>query len=96
MAEGVGWGAVKPVTVQYGGRVGCNERRQASVIEEVPLGLMRRILMALVDDPVTTGRDREESDISTEIGVQLKDGCGLRPMVDTRGITANDSVRVNQ
>ncbi len=55
MAEGVGCGAVKPVTVQYGGNVACNDCRQASVIEAVPLGFMRRILTALVDDPVTEG-----------------------------------------
>lgn len=46
---------MKPVTVQCGGRVCSSDRRQASVMDEVPLGLMRRILMALVDEPVTEG-----------------------------------------
>jgi hypothetical protein len=46
---------VKPVTVQCGGRVAERERRQASVMEEVPLGFMRRILISLVDVPVTEG-----------------------------------------
>lgn len=46
---------MKPVTVQYGGRVCSNDRRQASVMDEVPLGLMRRILMTLVEEPVTEG-----------------------------------------
>ena len=32
-----------------------NERRQASVMDEVPLGFMSRTLMGLVDDPVTEG-----------------------------------------
>jgi len=31
------------------------DRRQASVIDEVPLGLMSRMLMALVEVPVTEG-----------------------------------------
>lgn len=46
---------MKPVTVQYGGRVGANDRRQASVMDEVPLGLIRRILMGFVEVPVTEG-----------------------------------------
>jgi hypothetical protein len=53
---------VKPVTVQYGGKVGSRERRHASVIEDVPFGFMRRIFMVLVEDPVTDGRE-SESDI---------------------------------
>lgn len=48
---------MKPVTVQYGGRVVSRDRRQASVIEEVPLGFIRRMLMALVEDPVTLGSE---------------------------------------
>lgn len=55
MAEGVGWGAVKPVTVQYGGRVDSRERRHASVMEEVPLGLIKRMLIVLAELPVTEG-----------------------------------------
>jgi len=55
---------VNPVIVQCGGKVASNERKHASVIEEVPFGLMRSMLMDLVDDPVTEGRDIE-SDIST-------------------------------
>lgn len=47
---------MKPVTVQWGGRVGSRERRQASVIEEVPLGFMRRMLMGRVEEPVTERR----------------------------------------
>lgn len=43
------------MTVQCGGRVCSNDRRQASVIDEVPLGFMRRMLMALVDEPVIEG-----------------------------------------
>ena len=50
--------------MQCGGKVASNERKHASVIEEVPFGLMRRMLMDLVDDPVTDGRDIE-SDIAT-------------------------------
>lgn len=33
------------------------DRRHASVIDDVPLGFMRRMLMVLVDFPVTDGRD---------------------------------------
>jgi hypothetical protein len=55
IAEGVGCGAVKPVTVQYGGNVVSKDRRQASVIEDVPLGFIRRMLIDLVEDPVTEG-----------------------------------------
>src|SRR6187402_3927092 len=51
IADGVGWGDVKPVTVQYGGKVSSRDLRQASVIEEVPLGLINSILITLVDDP---------------------------------------------
>ncbi len=58
MAEGVGWGDVNPVTVQWGGSVVSRERRHASVIEDVPLGLTRRMLMACFEDPVTEGRAR--------------------------------------
>ena len=43
------------MTVQYGGKVNSSERRHASVMEEVPFGLMRSILMALVELPVTDG-----------------------------------------
>jgi hypothetical protein len=43
------------VTVQCGGSVDSNDRRHASVIKEVPLGFIRRILIALVEDPVTDG-----------------------------------------
>jgi hypothetical protein len=50
---------VKPVTVQWGGRVDSRDRRQASVMDEVPLGFMRRILMVLFDDPVTDGRGKD-------------------------------------
>lgn len=42
------------------------ERRHASVIEEVPLGLMRRIWMLLVDFPVTDARGEAELDIWNE------------------------------
>jgi hypothetical protein len=59
IAEGVGWGDVNPVTVQWGGSVVSNERRHASVIEDVPFGFMRSMLMAFVEDPVTEGRDGE-------------------------------------
>ncbi len=46
MAEGASKrGAVKPWTVTWGGRVGSRERRQASVMLGVALGLMRRMLM---------------------------------------------------
>jgi hypothetical protein len=62
MAEGVGPGDVKPVTVQCGGRVDSNDLRHASVIDDVPFGFIRRILMLLVEDPVTDGRE-SESDI---------------------------------
>jgi len=57
MAEGVGWGDVTPVTVQWGGSVVSNERRHASVIEDVPLGFTRRMWMAFVEDPVTERRE---------------------------------------
>jgi hypothetical protein len=45
------------VTVQCGGNVVSSERRHASVIEDVPFGFMRRMLMAFVENPVTEGRD---------------------------------------
>lgn len=48
---------MKPVTVQCGGRVSWRDLRQASVMEDVPLGLMRRMLIVLVDDPVTDGSE---------------------------------------
>ena len=58
---------MNPVTVQEGGRVVSSERRQESVIEEVPLGLMRRTLITLVDVPVIDGRARGmDSAISTK------------------------------
>jgi hypothetical protein len=46
---------VKPVTVQCGGNVASNDRKHASVIDEVPLGLIRRMLIDLVEEPVTEG-----------------------------------------
>jgi hypothetical protein len=52
--------------VQCGGSVVSKERRHASVIEEVPLGLMRRIWMRLVDFPVTDARGEAELDIWNE------------------------------
>lgn len=48
---------MKPVTVQCGGRVTERERRQASVMLAVPLGFMRRMLIALVEVPVTEGKE---------------------------------------
>ena len=36
---------MKPETVQNGGRVDCKEARQASVIDEVELGFIRRMEM---------------------------------------------------
>ena len=65
MAEGVGWGDVNPVTVQWGSSVVSNERRRAFVIENVPLGFMRRMLMAFVEDPVTEGKDDERILLNT-------------------------------
>lgn len=73
MAEGVGWGVVKPVTVQCGGRVASRERRHASVMEEVPLGFMRRMLMGLVEVPVTEGRG-----VAAAMLVDLEGGCWVR------------------
>jgi hypothetical protein len=70
IAEGVGCGAVKPVTVQYGGSVVSNDRKHASVIEEVPLGFMRSMLIVLVEEPVTDGSS-DDSDIS---GVDIRGG----------------------
>lgn len=55
IADGVGCGVVKPVTVQYGGNVSSKERRQAFVIDEVPFGFMSSMLMARVDFPVMDG-----------------------------------------
>jgi len=53
------------VTVQYGGRVVSKDLKQASVIEEVPFGLMRRMLIVLVDEPVTEEREGgSESDMA--------------------------------
>jgi len=52
--------------VQCGGSVGSNERRQASVIDDVPLGFMSRIWIVFIDEPVTDGSSRgrdRESDI---------------------------------
>lgn len=46
---------MSPVTVQCGGRVVSRERRHASVMEDVPLGLINKILIVLVDVPVTEG-----------------------------------------
>ena len=43
------------MTVQNGGRVVSSDRRHASVIEEVPLGLINRIFIFLVEFPVTDG-----------------------------------------
>jgi hypothetical protein len=37
------------------------DRKQASVIEEVPLGFMRSILIDLVEDPVTEERGSESA-----------------------------------
>ena len=48
---------MNPVTVQWGGSVVSNERRHTSVIEDVPFGFMRSMLMAFVEDLVTEGRD---------------------------------------
>ena len=56
----MGCGAVKPATVQCGGSVGSRDRRQASVIEDVPFGLMRSIDIALVEEPVMEGRGTAE------------------------------------
>ena len=61
---------MKPVTVQCGGRVGWRDRRQASVMDEVPLGLMRRMLIFLVDDPVTeesVGKDISAANSPVEL-----------------------------
>lgn len=55
MAEGVGCGAVKPVTVTCSGRVGSSDLRHASVIDLVPFGLIRSILMEREEIPVTLG-----------------------------------------
>ena len=44
------------MTVQWGGKVGSRERRQASVIDDVPFGFIRRMLMERVDEPVTDMR----------------------------------------
>lgn len=57
MADGLGCGAVKPVTVTKGGRLCSRERRQADVMLAVPLGLMRRIEIGLELMPVIEGRD---------------------------------------
>ena len=59
MAEGVGLGDVNPVMAHLGGSVVSSERRQASVMEDVPFGFMRRMLMAFVEEPVTEGRDED-------------------------------------
>jgi hypothetical protein len=53
MAVGDVQGAVKPWTVTWGGSVLAMLRRQASVMEGVEFGLMRRIEMGCVEDPVT-------------------------------------------
>ena len=45
MAVGAGGGAVKPVTVVFGGRVGAREARQAVVMLGVLFGFMRRMEM---------------------------------------------------
>lgn len=58
---------MNPVTVQYGGKVNSSERRHASVMEEVPFGLMRSILMALVELPVTDGSSDNFMDGSSDI-----------------------------
>lgn len=55
IAEGEGWGDVKPVTVQFGGSVCSRERRQAAVMEGVLFGFMRRMLICLVEVPVMDG-----------------------------------------
>ena len=57
MAVGPVEGAVKPVTVTVGGRVGPREERQAWVMEGVELGLMRRTLRVLEEVPVMEGRE---------------------------------------
>ena len=50
---------MKPVTVQWVGRVDLRDRRQASVMDKVLLGFMRRILMVLFDDPVSDRRGKD-------------------------------------
>lgn len=55
MAVGAVAGAVKPWTVTWGVSVLEILRRQASVMEGVELGLMRRIEIGRVEDPVTDG-----------------------------------------
>jgi len=48
---------VTAVTVQWSGSAVSNERRHTSVIEDVPFGFMRSMLVAFVEDPETKGRD---------------------------------------
>lgn len=55
MADGAVGGAVKPWAVTWGGSVLEILRRQASVMEGVEFGLIRRIEMGRVDDPVADG-----------------------------------------
>ena len=55
MAVGAVPGAVNPWTVTWGGSVLEMLRRQASVMEGVEFGLIKRIEMGLVEDPVTEG-----------------------------------------
>lgn len=71
MADGAGCGDVKPVTVQCGGSVSWRERRQASVMDEVPFGFMRRILIVLVEVPVTDGSEIDSAIFRGRKGVVL-------------------------
>jgi len=56
MTDGAGCGEVKPDTVQYGGRVPSSDLKQALVMDDVPFGLIRRILISLVEVPVIVGK----------------------------------------
>lgn len=57
MAVGAVGGAVKPVTVTCGGRVGPRNERQDCVMLGVELGFMRRMERGLVVLPVMKGRE---------------------------------------
>ncbi len=45
------------------------DRKQASVMDEVPLGFMRRMFMVLVEEPVTDGSNSESDMVRKRIGV---------------------------
>lgn len=47
------------MTVTYGGSVGSRDLRQASVIEGVPFGLMRRTLILRAEEPVMLGSSED-------------------------------------